>query len=902
MRHLWIAFTILLLDQLSKWWITTPGSIENHHHAIGEFTFKLEVGRALTAAEIGNALASSSTLILLIGLLGVHLLITRLSAHSHFTTLRTLIALQLAGGGIISKALDLSLRGNSYSPLGVEIGGSFTINAGVADLALLGGFVLLLYVLFISKSHIRSRITFAPTDLVPLNFTPLPRGIDNIHIDIHLSPHFQESITHLIQYLLPLVITQVQQGRKRPTIPEKYSAAARDTFNELLTLSLRKVRDSGEKQFPDLFVTALLQFVHEKVNSAVSKLLKQSKEEGNVHLLRGLKPQAKQPRLVEWLFRHRTHITTLTSQILLETLYDRRGKALEKSIKTLFNKKSLFALQAMQSPMVLAGNASDEYLQMEHYLLLGQQQNAPNSFINIDTLLAKTFSDCLALVENSDERSISVNTWSSGSISSATLDSLSQPSVLMHPGNVAILLDQSWSTRKMNKSLQQGQWRRYNQFRMHQKFQQRLWQKLKADLSEAGLAPWIAATYLSKSILAAHHSDISPTLLQNLLARNMSKQEFQQRLRDVLRSAQIPPPAEGVAQAWREIHQEAKFPERYLLTFIQDFAHYRRDLLLLFSYQQGANELRLLHDAHEVETSRANYTLYEFLHTSESRTTDAPILSHVIIKADLRGSTEVTDKLTELELNPATHFERNFFVPINEVIEHYDAEKVFIEGDAIILILNEYGGPHQDRMPASRACGLAAQILQIVAKQNQELAVYGLPQLELGLGVSWQPGAPRYLFDKQHRITISPAINRADRLSACAWSVRSWRKQQNIDSPYVEVYQPSDNASSRGEKAQKDLVFNINGIHLEESLFKRLSSEQQLKKVSNTLSNISDSELYSGAFHDLSGSNLNLIVRKGPVHVYDQEYRVTECPVVEGRYFYEVIYRSELLEQLRKKR
>ncbi len=897
MRHTWIAFVILLLDQASKWVISNTGLVDSYRKIIGSLVFKLEKAAPLTGNEIANVLGHSSTLVLLAGLISVHLLITRLASQSHFTTLRTLLALQMGGGAIVSQAFDLTLRGKVYSPLGIEFGDSFTLNAGIADLTLLGAFVLLLYVLFISKSRVRSRVTLAHSDLAPLNFSPLPRGIDNIHIDVHLSRHIQESLHHLLQFLLPLVITQLQQGRQHPVVPEKYSAAARATFHDMLLYSLRKVRDSGEKQFPDLFITALLKFVHEMVNSAVSTLVKQSKEEGNVPFFRGLKPQAKQPKLVEWLFRHRSYITVLTNQILLETIFDRHGKGMEKSIKGLYARKNLFALQVMQSPMLLAGNSNDEYLQMEHYLLLGQQQNDPNSFVAIDRLLSKSLADCLPLVETADTPQ-----HSSSNINSATLEILQQPSVLMHPGNIAILLDREWSTRKMNKSLQQGDWRRFNQFRQHQKFQKRLWQKLHTEIKEAGLAPWICAAYLTRSILKAHRSDISPTLLLNLLARDSSKQDFQQRLRDALRICATPPPAEGITQAWRDIHQDPALLERYLLAFLKDFSRYRRDMLLLLTYQQAANEIHLLQAAHEVETSRANYTLYEFLHASEVRAADAPILSHIIIKADLRGSTEVTEKLTELELNPATHFERNFFAPVNEVIENYGAEKVFIEGDAIILILNEYGGPHQDHMLAARACGLAAQILQIVEKQNRELDVYGLPQLELGIGITFQQGAPRYLFDKQHRITISPAINRADRLSASTWSVRHWREQQRFKSPYIDVYQPSDAAVGLGEKAQKDLIFNINGINLEESVFNRLASEQTLKRVNNSLTAIADSELYTGAFLDLNGTEQHLVVRKAPVRLYDPAYKVNECPVVEERYFYEVIYRSELLEQLRKKR
>jgi hypothetical protein len=261
----------------------------------------------------------------------------------------------------------------------------------------------------------------------------------------------------------------------------------------------------------------------------------------------------------------------------------------------------------------------------------------------------------------------------------------------------------------------------------------------------------------------------------------------------------------------------------------------------------------------------------------------------------------VTDRLNQLALNPATHFDRNFFSPINDVINDFGAEKVFIEGDAIILILNDYAGAHQEHLIASRACALAASILQIVAKQNKELLCYGLPKLELGIGIAYSHESPRFLFDGDHKITISPAINRADRLSACTWSVRNWRERQQAPTTQVEIYQPSERALGHGEKAQKEMVYNLDGILIEPAIFELLQKELSPKRIVNKLPDKQDSILFAIKVPGAGGESSSLIIRKAPVKIYDPKFHFDECPPVDGRYFYEVIHDRAILNTLRKR-
>jgi len=60
------------------------------------------------------------------------------------------------------------------------------------------------------------------------------------------------------------------------------------------------------------------------------------------------------------------------------------------------------------------------------------------------------------------------------------------------------------------------------------------------------------------------------------------------------------------------------------------------------------------------ELSRMNNRLYECVMPDEGQAPAGQVVSHVIIKADVRGSTRMTQDLLSRGLNPASHFSLNF--------------------------------------------------------------------------------------------------------------------------------------------------------------------------------------------------------------------------------------------------
>src|SRR6185503_7593961 len=123
--------------------------------------------------------------------------------------------------------------------------------------------------------------------------------------------------------------------------------------------------------------------------------------------------------------------------------------------------------------------------------------------------------------------------------------------------------------------------------------------------------------------------------------------------------------------------------------FFGDFIRFHRDLRRMGVVAAAMETVNVLGNEKFRELSAVNNTLYEYLLPEEQKPAEDRVIHHVVLKADIRESTTLTRTLFERGLNPASYFSLNFYDPINKLLPKYDARKVFIEGDAVILALFE---------------------------------------------------------------------------------------------------------------------------------------------------------------------------------------------------------------------
>lgn len=335
---------------------------------------------------------------------------------------------------------------------------------------------------------------------------------------------------------------------------------------------------------------------------------------------------------------------------------------------------------------------------------------------------------------------------------------------------------------------------------------------------------------------------------------------------------------------------------RLAARFLYDFLRYHRDCRQRDVLHAALDTINLITSSHLRELSTVNRTLYEFPLRQEQQSAEDQIIHHAVLKADIRDSTLLTRSLFGRGLNPASYFGLNFYAPVNKLLPKYRAQKLFVEGDAVILALFERRD--QPELGVSRACALAKEILHIVQGYNQQSQKTGLPMLELGIGIAYQDSAPMYLMDETTPIMISPGLNASDRLSSCSRSSRKLCAGKNTVFN-VFVFQTVDDEDTAGQPEEFLVRHNIGGIALGETAFQKLQQEISLTVHDVSLPTLWSEEtvrLYSGTVPVAPGIVHRLAVREGRVpHIDARAFTLKHW--TERRY-YEVCTHPAVYEAL----
>jgi hypothetical protein len=112
---------------------------------------------------------------------------------------------------------------------------------------------------------------------------------------------------------------------------------------------------------------------------------------------------------------------------------------------------------------------------------------------------------------------------------------------------------------------------------------------------------------------------------------------------------------------------------------MSDLCRYRLYLKYFRFTHRILNRINLMSAADEIQLARSGGKLYELLNHEELQEIEVKrprIIHHVIVKADIRGSTKVIAGLMKKGLNPASYFSLRFFDPLNQLLEKYSAVKV----------------------------------------------------------------------------------------------------------------------------------------------------------------------------------------------------------------------------------
>ncbi|PID40150.1 MAG: hypothetical protein CR984_04760 [Proteobacteria bacterium] len=723
-------------------------------------------------------------------------------------------------------------------------------------------------------------------------------GVDNIRRDVRLSPTFCNATAKLAALLIERETgIWTSSEKKQLKLLAREQANYRQLYSQIMSDAVNKARTAKEIQVDFLAQIGILSLVHNEIRKQYEILIGHCKTAIRRSDLARHDDHKEALKLKENLAHVLQNRETVQQKVGLELCgYFReiRQTDIREMREAVFGQDLPFLFDLLTNPIIHMDNPFNDYFMIEEYdLCLGRRVEDPDRYDMVLSLLRNIF----GFLEMEDTASIS---WTLDR-RRRELDAAELPGDdeakkfklqrldqwIKRPENIDLLLNRKLARKqyqaikrdKADKTSLQVQ-------RIRMKHQKLLLGYFYRQFSRTGLMERIAAAYEMQPLYREYCPPLVPQQILQYLINPKSRKLVRNRLKRLKKlygkTFRMWPLNRKVVQMERMGKRRKK---TYLVRFLKAFCRYHRDSCCFNIYRDAAERINLVTDKKILALSKANHTLYEFLLPHEQEMGEKPILNHSIIKADLRGSTDITYQMNERGLNPASYFSLNFFDPITEILSEYDAQKVFIEGDAIILSILEREETPSGWYSVSRACGMAINMLMIINRYNKKSKEYQLPVLELGIGICHRADAPTFLFDGDNRIMISPAINRADRLSGCHKMVR--RLIRNNTSPFnLFVFQGTSDEEMQKTADDLFMRYNINGIELNEVGFHKLSQEIDLKCFRGDIPDlgVKNVRLYTGKFPTKSGRYQRLVVREADIPAVDPE-NLTPLHLTQRKYY-----------------
>jgi hypothetical protein len=619
---------------------------------------------------------------------------------------------------------------------------------------------------------------------------------------------------------------------------------------------LNRAKAEGNPSIDMLGRLAVLKFIRTELQAQFSRTLEQCRMKSkSLEGVRQLKMMQTQ-ELVSAFQVGKRIILRRAGQEMFHLLCEIEKETLARTRRSLLGELPADSYNLFLNPLILTEDGRDDYLCAEHYYMFGNFDKDPDRFSNL--------------------RQFALNFLRELGYGEAVADSHLEQALNV-PANASTLV----GTGNGEDMTPQD---RQRQERLD------IWTRM---LQREGVLSNMVASYEAVPLLAEYAPRVNPQQIKNALIFREEAQRVERIIGESRLNSDRLFAAIGRVASCRGSERS-----RFAARLLNDLFSYHRDLRGLGAVGAGFDSINLVSDDKIRELSSLNGMLYEFLLPEDQKATEDRVAHHVILKADVRDSSRLTRSLMEKGMNAASYFSLNFYDPVNKLLVKHGATKVFLEGDAIIVALLEREG--ETMLSVGRTCVLAWEIVSLLHGYNDLLERSGLPQMEVGLGITYQDSPPLYLMDGEHRIMISDAINVSDRLSSCNKRVR---KKVAPDAGIFQVYSVQIGGEGGHRAGNEDaetgaeemrLNYNVGGICLSEEAFHKLQQEITLSEwvVDPRIAGFSgpwidkESDYFVGTVPVANGVFRRIAIRKSRIAQVD----VRDLSILRwtDRYYYEV--------------
>ena len=700
----------------------------------------------------------------------------------------------------------------------------------------------------------------------------LALGVDNIHLDVHISPQVYSALKKTT-FLLMIKHSGTEFFFKdyRREFCEIEKEALKRICNDILLDGINKAKSASEVQIDFLAQLALVKLFLEEIKSQYKIMVAQIEPLIKIYQLSTKHDQNDVFLIKDKLSEIKTHynqILRLVGKELFELLTDINARKLREMRETHFLPHDILPSHYIANPLFHTNNPNDDFFLIEEYVLMGQRSEDIDNYKSVRSTIHELLSQIDLTGEfyrENNEDAIERKFQEVNGIFDA--ENYEFDSLIMKPDNIDRMFDYFESQEqyeKEKKAKKAGDI--IEKLKERIEIQKYLLNFFYRKFKKSRLIGLVVADFEMKPLYEKYCPPMSPRQIREFLVdfwTRISMRNQQKRLKSLYGNEFTLKPLLQIVKRIKGAATREK--KQYLIMFLRTFSRYHRDLYNFRIAKEAMDSINLITEEKIILLSRENHSLFEFLLPDERVKEEKPIANHVIIKADIRGSMTINRMMRKMGLNPASYFSLNFFDPISDVLSEYGASKVFIEGDAIILSIFENEDAVVGNYSVARACGLAIRILQIVHNYNEKNKENNLPVLELGIGICYSQEPPTFLFDGDSRIMISQAINQADRLSSCDKLLRKIFKSQN-DVFNLFVFENESEEITETAADDSTYRYNVNGIELNEDGFNKLTNEINLQIFIYPPENDESVKFYAGKVPLANGNYQRIVIREAVIH------------------------------------
>jgi len=724
---------------------------------------------------------------------------------------------------------------------------------------------------FIKNGSRQADFTHFPLYSYSLNFSldKIAPGVDNVRHDVYLSPSFCEAASEIVPQIIAknVKLNEFFRIDKRAVWNQKVTDFKR-CYRQIIEGAVYKSKQENNHQIDFLAQAAVMKMLitdmrdqFEMTTTKIKNLIRKDKLMG-LHQTEGM---AKRKESLSNVLQNKDIFLRKVGLQLFSLLSDVNNEKLKTIREANFGTKKLLPDDILENPCFHSLNLyHDTFLIDEYDIIFGRRLEDPDNYDNLIKLLEKLFGE---IIDSRSPQKQGEDDNTPGELDSSTPASDIYKHLKKNE-NIDLLLNYFETLeeikRHKKKKSDKAEITHLKTLAANQKIALHNFFKL---FKKARLIQRISASYEMRPVYRIYCPPLVPQQILLFMIDPKSRKTVNKRLKQLKKIYRRPFSLGPLKKQIKKLeYLGVKDKKKYLIRFLKGIAHYHRDIENYKILSDAMDRINLTTDDRILNLSRANNTLYEFLLPSEKWEDEKPIINHVVIKADVRGSTDITHQMIKKGLNPASYFSLNFFNPISNILKDYGATKVFIEGDAIILAIFEREDTPEGWYSVARACGIAMNMLLIIKRYNNKSKKNQLPILELGIGINYLGSSPTFLFDGDRRLMISSAINIADRQSS---SLRPLHKIISKMKPAFNLYVYQTASEEDVLKTRDDISvrYNVNGIDLNPDGFKKLSKEINLSTFETDIPELKrkNIRLHTGKFPLTSGRFQRLIIRESKI-------------------------------------